>query len=98
MAVLFLNSIKNTRAYSVGQPFRDPKTVAAHALKPLLKYLFSKLDLASFFSKPWKMVSGKLCILDASLKIYFIISSDSDSNIPEVIVISPLWSIIACRA
>lgn len=69
MAVL-IHSIKDTKTYSVGQPFRDPKTVAAHALKPLLKYLF---HIRTYRFLPWNMQTmeygfSKFSVLDVGLK------------------------------
>lgn len=88
MAVL--HSIKNTKTCSVGQPFRDLKTVAAHALKPLLKCL---LHIRTCRFLPWNMQTMEYgsvtspSLMSAS-NIYLTVSSGSDSNTPEMIAIS----------
>lgn len=70
---IVLHSIKNVKTYPVGQPFRDLKTVAAHALKPLLKCL---LHIRTCRFLPWNMQTmeygfSNFSILGVSLKYIF---------------------------
>lgn len=69
---IVLHSIKNAKTYPVGQPFRDLKTVAAHA----------------GICKPWNTVSVTSPSLVSASNIYLSVSSGSDSNTPEMIAIS----------